>query len=203
MPICPVEGTPFENVVSPSCARLERLRAEAGVYIRQMMHCTRCRADAVGLLGEDDTETIETVLADAAAQPIRPQEHRPYVAVASQEGVLVNRHLGEADRLLIFDRSGDGFEFVEARPTPPAGGGDRRWRDLADTLSDCRAVLAAGAGDRPTTVLAAEGLKVLLAEGLVEELLGCVYEGRPVRSPVRRQGCQSGAGCSGDGSGCG
>ncbi len=38
----------------PSCAELNRLRLEAGRYLRVFCHCQRCRADAIGILGGID-----------------------------------------------------------------------------------------------------------------------------------------------------
>ena len=69
----------------------------------------------------------------AAGGPLNPAEDRPYVAVATLEGVLVNQHLGEADQLSIYAKEEAGFRVVEQRRTPPAGNGSRRWTDLADT----------------------------------------------------------------------
>ena len=70
-----------------------------------MEHCTRCRADAVGLLGEPMPARVELALLHAAAAPMNPGEDRPFVAVATMEGVLVNQHLGEAERLAIYGRA--------------------------------------------------------------------------------------------------
>ena len=70
-----------------------------------MLHCKRCRADAVGLLEKDMSGEMAGCLsacsslpepcAETAAQPTLDTS-RPYVAVASMEGMLVNEHLGEA-----------------------------------------------------------------------------------------------------------
>ena len=54
----------------------------------------------MGKLGEAMTQEVFDYL-QAARSP--QAESRPYVAVASAEGMLVNLHLGEADELLIFD----------------------------------------------------------------------------------------------------
>jgi hypothetical protein len=43
-----------------------------------------------------------------------------------------------------------------------------------------------------------------MMEGLIEEGLDAVYRGADVRAPLRRQHrCGAGAGCSGNGMGCG
>jgi nitrogen fixation protein NifB len=201
MPLVPVEGTEFENVKAPACDELHAIRAAARTYLPQMTHCTRCRADAAGLLGCSSPEATAELLATSAAQPLNPSEHRPYVAVASNEGVLVNQHLGEARRFLLFEQDGEKIEFVEARPAPPTGGGQQRWQQLGETLRDCRAILAGGAGPSPTAALQEEGIKVIVAEGIIHELLERIYTGADIRSPTRGHRC--GAGCAGDGTGCG
>jgi len=48
----PVEGTPFAEIAEPDAARMLELRALAGRHLPQMGHCSRCRADACGLLGQ-------------------------------------------------------------------------------------------------------------------------------------------------------
>jgi len=52
MPMIPVAGTPFAGIREPDPRRIGELRALAGRHLPQMNHCSRCRADACGLLGE-------------------------------------------------------------------------------------------------------------------------------------------------------
>lgn len=52
MPLYPVEGTPFEHIQTPDLKQLKALRRQARNYLPQMSHCARCRADAIGLIGE-------------------------------------------------------------------------------------------------------------------------------------------------------
>ncbi|MEI7812679.1 MAG: nitrogenase cofactor biosynthesis protein NifB [Ignavibacteria bacterium] len=53
IPLLPVAGTPFETLEQLKPAEIHKIRQDAGRYISQMAHCTRCRADACGLLGEN------------------------------------------------------------------------------------------------------------------------------------------------------
>ncbi len=201
MPLYPVEETEFGDLPEPAAEMMAELRAQAGQIIPQMSHCSRCRADAAGLIGKGLSAELTEALRQSAAQPIDPSEDRPYVAVASQEGFLVNQHLGEAERLLIFSREGNSFKRVESRAAPPVGGGHSRWMQLGEILSDCRAVLVSGDGHSPRQVLGQSGCKVIVAEGLIDECLANIYAGRAVRSPARPFQC--GASCAGDGLGCG
>ena len=95
MPVYPNADTPFGHLPEPLPEQMAAIRREAARFLPQMHHCTRCRADAVGLLEEDRTEEFRGCLS-ACAQSVPAPADRPYVAVATQEGVLVNLHLGEA-----------------------------------------------------------------------------------------------------------
>jgi len=199
IPLLPVPGTPFESLPHPSHERIAALRAEAGAFLPQMTHCSRCRADAAGLIGCDSSKAKE-LMKEVVEASAKPSGARPYVAVATQEGLIVNQHLGEADRLWVFAKEGEAFKCVGVRPAPPPGGGDSRWLALAKTLEDCSSLLVSGAGENPVSVLGSEGLKVVVMEGIIDQALPDVFSGRAVRAPVRKFKC--GAGCSGGGMGC-
>jgi nitrogen fixation protein NifB len=195
MPLYPVQGTPFEKLGEPGPGLLADVRARAGKHLPQMRHCTRCRADAAGKLGEAMPPEVLACLQSCTAGPRR---ERPHVAVASAEGMLVNLHLGEADQFLIVNAQG---QTIETRPAPPPGGGAQRWQDLAALLGDCRAVLVSGAGETPRQVLAEAGVPVHLTEGLVSDAVEAIYRNQPVAPPRRAFRC--GEACSGQGAGCG
>jgi nitrogen fixation protein NifB len=203
IPLCPVEGTPLGILPEPSAELVHSLRAECGELVTQMTHCQRCRADACGLLGEGTTQETMDMLREEAAAPVRPDENRPCVAVATREGLLVNLHLGEAESFSIYAQRGGTAELVETRPAPRRGCGDDRWAALAQTLGDCRALLVSSAGPKPTHALTQAGVKVIVMEGLIDEAMKAIYGGEPLRAPVRQFKCGKGAGCSGDGGGCG
>ena len=201
VPLYPVVGTEFATVEPPGPDTVTAIRMEVAQYLPIMEHCTRCRADAVGLLGEPMPPAIELCLLQAAATPANPDDDRPYVAVATLEGVLVNQHLGEAEEIAVFGRDEQGFCLVERRRAPPPGGGPQRWQALAETLKDCRALLVASAGQSPRSALADQGIQVIMMEGLIEEGLEAVYRGVPLRAPLRKQH-HCGSGCAGNGLGC-
>ena len=200
MPLCCVPGTPFENASPPDPTDIRRLQDEAEAILPQMRHCTRCRSDSVGKLGEAMPETLQEALLDASRLPLEPDDERPCVAVASREGMIVNQHLGEATTLLVYRPNGSGYAFVAARNAPPPGGGEERWRTLGRILGDCRALLCSSAGPTPIRALRGMGLEVLETEGLIDDLLDAIYHSRSVPPPAQPHTC--GARCSGDGLGC-
>jgi nitrogen fixation protein NifB len=203
MPIYPNRDTPFADVREPSAPRLETLRSEAEKYLPQMRHCTRCRADAVGLLGADRSEDWRGCLESCARETPSLLDHRPYVAVATQEGILVNQHLGEATRFQIWGAATDGFRLMDERPAPRPGTGPQRWQALADILRDCRAVLVSGCGENPREILTAAGVLPVEMNGLIESGLRTIYAGGNLTAlKGRKLGCAKGSGCGGDGGGC-
>ncbi len=203
MPMHPNRDTPFEDIEEPCGEMIEEIRARAGRYLPQMRHCTRCRADAVGLLGEDRSDELRGCLTQCAGHT-PGLSGRPYVAVATMEGILVNQHLGEAYRLQIWSKTEKGFHCIGERMAPEPGGGPLRWKELAETLKDCRAVLVAGIGENPVNALAQAGIEPIEISGFIEPALAAVYSGRSLNVfKVRRRGCCSnGPGCPGSGEGC-
>lgn len=198
MPLYPVATTPFAEIQTPSAELMASLRAEAEKFLPQMTHCTRCRADAVGLIG--DAMTPEKIqLLQLSARPVN--NDRPYLAVASREGVMVNQHLGEARSLWIYSLADGTPKLVERRIAPPSGRGDDRWEAMARLLPDCTAIVTSGVGPSPTRVLEANGLSVKVADCLVEEAVVEMLSGRNLRAPQRAFRC--GDGCGGKATGCG
>ncbi|MDI6853270.1 MAG: radical SAM protein [Deltaproteobacteria bacterium] len=204
MPVYPNADTPFGHLHEPGPEQMAEIRAEAEEFVPQMRHCTRCRADAVGLLNEDRTEELRDCLSACSQLPPPMDETRPYVAVATREGALVNLHLGEAGSFQIWGPNGRDFRLLEERPAPPAGGGDHRWWALAEILKDCRAVLVSAIGETPKAILTEAGTLPLEMSGLIEMGLQAVYEGNTVSFlKARRGGLAKGCQAKGLGSGCG
>jgi nitrogen fixation protein NifB len=210
MPLVPVKGAAFEELPEPDALTTARVRLQSGLHLPQMAHCARCRADAVGFIGENVTAEQVATLRHFANRSLNPAEDamRPYVAVATLEGALVNQHLGEADRLAIFEPNAErpgSFRLIEIRRTPDEGGGEERWAALADSLKDCRAILVNAAGPSPQKALSTRGLKVIEMDGLIEEGLKAVFAGQPIPASMKRRfaGCGAGISCKGTGTGCG
>jgi len=210
MALVPVKGAEFENMAPPDTLTMARVRLQSERFLPQMTHCARCRADAVGFIGEEMTAEQHDAMKHFSGMSLNPLDDqvRPYVAVATMEGALVNQHLGEAERLAIYeqDLAGTGrFKLVETRKTPPEGGGDNRWAQLGEILKDCRAIVVTAAGPTPQKVLTAAGLKVIEMEGIIDEGLKAVFANQPVPAALKRRftSCGAGVTCKGTGNGCG
>lgn len=204
MPMFPNADTPFEDVPEPGKETMHRIQSEAEKYLPQMRHCTRCRADAVGLLGQDLGAELHGCLT-ACANLAPDASERPYVAVATLEGILVNQHLGEATRFQIWSQNEEGFTCLGEREAPEPGGGIKRWMRLAEVLKDCRAVLVAGIGDNPSAVLRKAGIEPIEISGFIVPAIEALYSGRSLKQFKARRaggGCARGIGCQGSGDGC-
>ncbi|VAW22265.1 Nitrogenase FeMo-cofactor synthesis FeS core scaffold and assembly protein NifB [hydrothermal vent metagenome] len=202
IPIYPVKDTVFEDIEEPTPAFMKGIRSQIEQYIPPMTHCSRCRADAVGLLGKDGPEAMR-ILNEASQLTVCGNDNRPFVAVASYEGMLVNQHLGEADELYIFRETPNGYRVVEQRKTPPSGAGARRWESLARLLTDCRALLVGGIGPKPSSLIGRTGIRIVEMTGLIDQGLDAVYKGLELKTIKKADAFKCGDGCSGTGVGCG
>lgn len=203
IPLYSVAGTPFENIASPSAEETKRLRATVAEFIPQMEHCTRCRADAVGLLGEAQSPELVDIMRACASGATNASPERPHVAVASMEGILVNQHLGEAQSLWIFDTTSVGKPVViDRRNAPEPGGGNARWRELAESIKDCHTIFVSGIGRAPRWVLEQSGLRVIEMSGLITEGIDSVKRTGDVPASMRKMFSSCGSECQGSGAGC-
>jgi nitrogen fixation protein NifB len=209
VPMIPVAGTAFEHIPAPSAEGMAAVRGFAAKFIPQMNHCSRCRADAAGLIGRPSSGDLERLLAETGQNPWaarssgadRPGQEKPYVAVASLEGLFVNRHLGDAAGLYIYGLKNGGLDLIEQRRTPAPGGGDERWKALGEILRDCRALLVGACGSNPRRVLGEQGLRVIIADGLIADIALPILEGQEVPRIYAKAPLEHG--CGGTGMGCG
>ena len=173
----------------------------------------RCRSDAVGLLGENLSKENISLLRSCASLPLNPKEHRPYVACASREGVLVNMHLGQAGKLYIYGKDGSGYKLIAVRKAPEDGGGEERWLKLSKLLKDCCVLLVEAAGRAPRETLNKQGIKVIALPGLIETGLEEIYSCNRIPGSLVMRGCECAkfnvkpnrspdCGCSGGVEGC-
>lgn len=204
MAMFPNVDTVFEDVPEPSKDEMATIRNEAEKFLPQMRHCTRCRADAVGLLDDDKTDEMRGCLSACASLPNPSEIKRPYVAVATMEGVLVNQHLGEAQSFQIWgeDESG-GYKLVEQRSAPTQGGGPQRWLNMVRLLKDCRAILVNDLGESPKEMLKRKGVQPVIMAGFIEKGLEAVYTGKGLSTlQGKMRKCTSKGSCAGGGGGC-
>jgi nitrogen fixation protein NifB len=209
IPLYPVADTPFAELGELSPSAVKELRAKVAAVLPQMEHCTRCRADAVGMLGADQSAELVTLMRDSANGLFDDRSGRPYVAVASMEGMLINQHLGEAEKLWVFEYLDGSPKLVAMRDTPEPGDGSLRWRELADSITDCHTILVSGVGRAPRWTLEQSGLRVIEAAGLIAPAMESLHQSGDVPAAMKKQfkSCastksSSASGCQGSGTGC-
>jgi nitrogen fixation protein NifB len=172
VPMVPVEGTPLEDAGEPTWVATFQARQAAAKHLNQISHCRRCRADAAGTLdGGLAPERIAGLLEQASATD------RTRVAVASREGVLVNLHLGEAGRFLVYELDDGVPALIDERSAPEPGGGAERWKRLSDVLSDCGFIVVSGIGDAPRRALERAGVTPVVVSGTVAEITRLLLKG--------------------------
>ena len=208
MPYYPNPGSNFEHISEPEKGEISKIRKESEKYVKQMRHCKRCRADAVGLLDEitdmaamDKLKTYEKQLT-LVTKKEKPEPEKPFVAVASMEGMLVNLHLGEATQLYVYKRRGTDVVLEDVREVPEPGGGAKRWEDLSEIIKDCGSLLVASAGKTPKDILSKNGITVYEVEGVIEDAVYRLFEGKSLNHMIKRKPRACGSECEGNGMGC-
>ena len=184
LPFYNTKETLFENLTEPSSEMVQEIQDATSNFIPQMKHY---------------------VLSKSAALPEKTVEYRPYIAVCSMVGMMINQHLGEAERFLIYGMNDKGKSLlVSVRKAPQAGGGEQRWKALAETLKDCRTVLVSGVGNSPKKVLNSHGIEVVVLEGVIKEIVYGIFSGMDMQELMKRSQIHSAIShCSGTGKKCG
>jgi nitrogen fixation protein NifB len=202
IPLIPVAGTPFGELYEPSPSSMRAVRAKTSLHIKQMAHCARCRADAVGLLGNENSAVSQKLLSNAKKKI--SFEVRPYVAVSTTDGVSINQHLGEANQLWIFGLQNGEIVLIEKRLISIGKLMSNKWNNVANELTDCTALLVNGIGPAPLEILSSKGIYVEAVRGSVQESVGALFAGKPIPQAMLKLAgnCGIGGRCSGSGSGC-
>jgi len=195
IPLIPVEGTAFAELDEPSAAAMRTVRANASIYIKQMSHCARCRADAAGLLGQTNSEQTNYALQNVRNRPTFID--KPYIAIATSDGVTINRHLGEAEKVSIYRQHNGIIELLEERSIDKQS--KNRWEDLSSTIADCAALLVTGIGRIPYEYISKKGIFIEALECPVKDAVEALYTGNdlPKESLKIAGKCGYGSTCSG------
>ncbi len=144
MPLIPAPGSAYENFPQTSMKELNAMRDICQVDIKQMYHCQQCRADAIGLLGEDKSMQFRVL---SGNQESCPSTEQYKIAVTSKYGKLIDQHFGHAASFAIYQGNGGGFRLIERRSIAKYCSGseecdsDETREKILYALEDCDAVL--------------------------------------------------------------
>lgn len=120
--------------------------------------------------------------------PTRHEAYRPVrIAVASQDGEVVDQHFGHAEQFLVFElRSSEAdsgverFVYLETRASQPAcvrhDHDDDRLARTVDLISDCAAVLVARIGLGAVRHLKARGILAYIVPDFIDSALQRLLE---------------------------
>ena len=177
LPLIPVKGTPFEGMRSPTPLERRDLMDRCALDARIMRHCRQCRADAIGLLGEDRSQEFARFGGCSGGcvpeiQAIAPVSRNPgKYAVATSDGENADSGFGNARRFLIFDSDGKLLGEVPVdRGEGVSGESHRRYiESIASSLGDCGYLLVTEIGPLPSKVLKNIGINVIIDKGPASE----------------------------------
>jgi nitrogen fixation protein NifB len=211
----PEHGTYFglNGQRGPKPKELKQVQDNCAGNLKLMRHCRQCRADAVGLLGEDRSQeftkekfmempvdySLETRQAvhisieqakaavDAKKQAavrssgaLAQPSPKVLVAVATKGGGIVNQHFGHAKEFMIYEVDATTAKFISHRKVADyckgGYGEEAMLTGIIDTISDCKAVLAAKVGPCPSKQLQAAGLVVVEAYDVIETVARQFYD---------------------------
>ncbi|MDI3482234.1 MAG: nitrogen fixation protein NifB [Candidatus Methanomethylophilaceae archaeon] len=183
LPLIPVEGTAFSDQRAPTSKERKELQDLLDGEIKMMRHCKQCRADAIGLLGEDRQMEFQATACGATCGPVEPmaivepcESHT--VAISTIDGVTIDGGLGNSRMFRIYELQNG--KFTETGRTevnidmdaPLVGETHRRrLQAVADELTGHYAVIVTGAGDLARKIMSSRGVKVITAGGFVEDAL--------------------------------
>ena len=190
----PEHGTVFglTGQRGPTDDELNGLRDTCATDMTMMRHCKQCRADAIGMLGEDRNAefTMDKVAVIEAAEAAQPQPLPVLMAVATRGTGVIDVHFGHARSFAIYEVSGSGAKLVETRDVGLYCSGADECDDATDTLgrtlealSDCAVVACARIGLGPWERLEQIGIRPNGEHGweAVEPALAAIYAELPAR----------------------
>jgi nitrogen fixation protein NifB len=183
IPMIPVPGTNFAHLRAPTPREKKELQDVCEPKIKQMRHCRQCRADAIGLLGEDRSAEFAHFTCGAeeapAGEPLLMEmegrtKHR--IAVASGDGRNVDQGFGQTARFYAFLVEGGnlvqlGQVMTEPELDAPTFGRSHRTKleNMAKALEGYDAVIATEFGEKAVQVLKAKGISAYQMTGDVEK----------------------------------
>ena len=183
LPLIPVEGTAFADMRAPTPEERKALMDECSLDVRMMRHCRHCRADAIGLLGEDRSQEFVNIGGCSSGCGPGPQmvslegtRDSTKIAVASTDGANVDSGFGNAKRFVLYRSSGGALErigetAVDGKDDVAGEGHRRHIESIVSSLGDCGCVAVSEIGPMPAKVLRNLGIRVVIGSGPIEEVL--------------------------------
>lgn len=190
MQMIPVKGSVFENMPLTSNKEIMDLRKKCGEHLEQMYHCKQCRADAIGLLGDDQSQKFN--------KPTdKVTEDKPLkFAIASKSGIGVDMHFGHASEFYIYEYKNGDARYLEKRDVEKYCNGkeiceeeEDKFAKLSKVVSDCEGVICLRIGDEPRKKFSGMGIEVFMScdtiESAVAKAAEAILKGTEVKEMLR------------------
>lgn len=177
MQLIPVKGSAFEALPMASQVEINKIRKRCGETLKQMYHCKQCRADAIGLLGED--LSIEIGKHQGGCNTKKEINQKNYrFAVASKSGMIVDEHFGHVEAFYIYDYQGEEAKYIEKRKVNKYCQGkdvcdekEDKITRIIDSIGDCQGVIALRIGESPKGKLKERGIEVFSTYDHISEAI--------------------------------
>ncbi|MDD3398294.1 MAG: nitrogenase cofactor biosynthesis protein NifB [Candidatus Methanomethylophilaceae archaeon] len=184
LPLIPVEGTRFESLRAPSAKERKELQDLCANDVRMMRHCKQCRADAIGLLGNDRSQEFSGCgsgcgpTGGARDVPVLVPRENKRIAVASSDGEQVDGGFGNSPRFRIYEHckgevtSLGMVELNRDLEQPLYGEGHHlRLETAVQELADNDVIIVTGIGDKARSDLERRGVKIHISHGSVQQAI--------------------------------
>ncbi|MCL2143174.1 MAG: nitrogenase cofactor biosynthesis protein NifB [Methanomassiliicoccaceae archaeon] len=202
LPLIPVDGTKFSDMRAPTPEERKKLMDVCSKNVKMMRHCRQCRADAIGLLDNDRSgEFIRTGACGSGCGPVNVRDDGIVgdaagtrdaggtagagvrIAVATDDGTVVNGGFGNAPYFRMYAVSGDSVteESIITIGEHGAVYGDAHTKNISDriiSLKDADIVIVSEIGTRPMNELKNAGKYVHIADGNVKDAIPGAVAGR-------------------------
>lgn len=172
LPLIPVEGTRFADRRAPTPQERREMMDRCELDARMMRHCRQCRADAIGLLGEDRSpEFVHIGGCGSGCGPTGGSVgcDESVVAVATDDGRTVGG-FGNSSAFKVFATDGGTCRFLRDVPVDlslPVSGGSHREHieSIVSSLGGCGTVVVREIGEMPSRMLDSRGVRVVISSG--------------------------------------
>ncbi len=181
LPLIPVEGTRFSDLRAPTPLERRDMMDRCGLDMKMMRHCRQCRADAIGLLGQDRSQEFVHIegcgLRDNAPNvTIDTEKDETKVAVATSDGKTVNSGFGNASEFRIYATDGNTVRFLKTVPidrSETVAGDDHRHhiQSIVSQLDGCGTVIVEEIGPLPSKILGKMGIRIVISDGDVNDTI--------------------------------
>ena len=192
MQMIPVKGSVFENMPLTTNKEVMDLRKKCEVNIKQMYHCKQCRADAIGLLGDDKSQEFNLPSKESKGTEEKPLKF----AIASKSGIGVDMHFGHASEFYIYECKNGEAKYIEKRDVDKYCNGSEdcneeedKFTKLSKVVSDCDGVISIRMGDEPKKKFKDMGIEVFMTcetiETAVVKAAEAILKGTEVKEMLR------------------